>query len=663
MASVDSNDPANQRNVPDDDKKSLMFVLNYLRKRDLRATEDLLRKETGLSENEADGTIGGFQSLPRTTGSDPKTYIDSYKSFSKYIDQALDSYRPEMSLVRFPVFVHMYLQLVESSNEDIAKQFMDKFSVEQEDWFQDDIIRLKNVVRNEQLYGNEFVDSMKNADYTIRMSKDVYSSLKRFLSDPSNKAVSTTIRDHIQIDSHDGLPRSKETVESLIGSRIGESSSAENKAKVFYGLLREPDIQYTSIEIEDNENGELAPEGEKPKKKKIKKDSLYGKKSRNDPNAPPNNRIPLPELREVDVAEKKRAVREAEKRVAIGAENLPSICFYTMMNSSEIVTCIEIAEDSSLIAAGFSDSSLKVFSLTPQKLRTMKPAEQLLELDREAEDVLARMMDERTGEHTKTLHGHSGPVYDASFSPDRTMLLSCSEDTTIRLWSLQVWSCLVVYKGHQFPVWSVKFSPHGYYFASGGYDRTGRLWATDHPQPLRMFAGHHSDVDVVQFHPNSNYVVTGSTDRCIRMWDVLTGKCVFNMTGHKASIQCLSFSPDGRFLASGDRDGHLHIWDLAHEAAPVAQLPAHDSVIYSITFGRGEGNVIASGSMDYSVALWDFGKITEDLTEDAMTQYSTDVKKNVDGFLLGRYPTKKTAVLALHFSRRNLLIGAGMFEG
>ena len=67
--------------------------------------------------------------------------------------------------------------------------------------------------------------------------------------------------------------------------------------------------------------------------------------------------------------------------------------------------------------------------------------------------------------------------------------------------------------------------------------------------------------------------------------------------------------------------------------------------------------------MDYSVALWDFGKITEDLTEDAMTQYSTDVKKNVDGFLLGRYPTKKTAVLALHFSRRNLLIGAGMFEG
>jgi WD40 repeat protein len=44
------------------------------------------------------------------------------------------------------------------------------------------------------------------------------------------------------------------------------------------------------------------------------------------------------------------------------------------------------------------------------------------------------------------LLGHSGPVYGLSFSPDRTMMLSCSEDGTIRLWSLQTWTCLVIYK-------------------------------------------------------------------------------------------------------------------------------------------------------------------------------------------------------------------------
>lgn len=106
------------------------------------------------------------------------------------------------------------------------------------------------------------------------------------------------------------------------------------------------------------------------------------------------------------------------------------------------------------------------------------------------------MMDERSGETSRSLFGHSGPICAISFSPDRTLLLSSSEDTTIRLWSLQIWTCVVVYKGHMFPVWDVKFSPMGYYFASASNDRTARLWATDHYQPLRLFAGHFSDVDV-----------------------------------------------------------------------------------------------------------------------------------------------------------------------
>lgn len=114
-------------------------------------------------------------------------------------------------------------------------------------------------------------------------------------------------------------------------------------------------------------------------------------------------------------------------------------------------------------------------------------------------------MDERSGESVRSLFGHSGVVYAVSFSIDRTLLLSCSEDTTIRLWSLQIWTCLVVYKGHMFPVWDVKFSPMGYYFASASNDRTARLWATDHYQPLRVFAGHFSDVDVSNVCLRSKY--------------------------------------------------------------------------------------------------------------------------------------------------------------
>lgn len=106
------------------------------------------------------------------------------------------------------------------------------------------------------------------------------------------------------------------------------------------------------------------------------------------------------------------------------------------------------------------------------------------------------MMDDRTAETLRTFLGHNGPVYRCSYSPDKTMMLSCSEDTTVRLWSLHTWTCVVVYRGHQYPIWDVRFSPHGHYFATCSHDKTARLWATDNNQPLRIFVGHYSDVDV-----------------------------------------------------------------------------------------------------------------------------------------------------------------------
>lgn len=59
-------------------------------------------------------------------------------------------------------------------------------------------------------------------------------------------------------------------------------------------MLKEPDIQVLPAPIEDEEEVEETPD--KPKKKKAKKDNIFMKKPKSDPNAPPNDRIPLPEL-------------------------------------------------------------------------------------------------------------------------------------------------------------------------------------------------------------------------------------------------------------------------------------------------------------------------------------------------------------------------------
>jgi WD40 repeat protein len=48
------------------------------------------------------------------------------------------------------------------------------------------------------------------------------------------------------------------------------------------------------------------------------------------------------------------------------------------------VTSVDISDDSSLLAAGFADSVIRVWSLTPGKLRSMKPPDDLNIIDKEA---------------------------------------------------------------------------------------------------------------------------------------------------------------------------------------------------------------------------------------------------------------------------------------
>nr|CAD7439809.1 unnamed protein product [Timema bartmani] len=628
---------------------------NFYKSMPHEGTEELLKKEANLSdvdspgENvpQSDSEVSSMLSAYKSEG-DPQVYEGAYTELKKFVEGALDIYKHELGMILYPVFVHMYLELVYNGHEEQAIRLMDRFGKDQDDYYQDDLKRLSHITKKDHMKGNELSDTFKSNEFIIRMSRDTLSILKRHLQEKKHSVVLNIVQEHLYFDMYEGVARNKQQIESTAGSMLGEATRQDNKTKVYYGLLKEPDIQYMPVEEEEEGDGDGA---DKPKKKKQKKDPLFSKKTKSDPNAPPLDRMPLPDLKDADKMEKVKALREASKRVTLGPDSLPSICFYTLLNSSQVVTSAEVAEDSSLLAVGFTDAVIKVWTLVPQKLRAMKSSEQLQDIDREADDVLVRMMDDRSSEMCRVLSGHGGPVYRVTFSPDRTLLLSCSEDTTIRLWSLQTWSCLVCYKGHIYPVWDVRFSPHGYYFATAGHDKTARLWATDQHQPLRIFAGHFSDVDCVQFHPNSNYVATGSSDRTVRLWDCVTGNHVRLMTGHKAPIYTLCFSVEGRFLASAGADCRVLLWDLAHGHL-LAELTGHTGTVHSLAFS----------ALDCSIKLWDFTKLAEEVSlEDVNISHNPDIKKS-DSYLLRSYGTKNSAVLALHFTRRNLLLAIGMFD-
>lgn len=349
-----------------------------------------------------------------------------------------------------------------------------------------------------------------------------------------------------------------------------------------------------------------------------------------------------------------QALRETAKKTKLGSDHMPSICFYTFMNTHEGLFSVSVSNDSSVVSTGFTNSSIRLWALTTQKLKSLKMPFELEKIDLESSNLMEKILDDSSGRDIRTLIGHSGPVYSTCFSPDRSLLVSASEDGTARLWSLHTYSNLVVYKGHNCPVWDVDFGPRGYYFATAAYDHTARLWATDNVQPLRIFIDRLLDVNCVRFHPNGNYLATGSSDRTCRLWDITSGQCVRLFTGHKKDVLSLDFSPDGRFLASGGADHQAMLWDIA-EGRLIKDLLGHGGDVHTVCFSR-EGEVLASGCSGGIVKVWD-GKLWQDVKEE-----SIEAKRDSPTSALGAFATKATPVRRLHFSHRNLLLGFGPFQ-
>ncbi|XP_044772529.1 transcription initiation factor TFIID subunit 5 isoform X2 [Neomonachus schauinslandi] len=651
------------------DRQTLLAVLQFLRQSNLREAEEALRREARLLEEavagtgapgEADGAgteaasallsrvtasapgpaapdppgtgasgaaaVSGLATGPAAPGKvgsvavedqpdvsavlsaynqqgDPTMYEEYYSGLKHFIECSLDCHRAELSQLFYPLFVHMYLELVYNQHENEAKSFFEKFHGDQECYYQDDLRVLSSLTKKEHMKGNETMLDFRTSKFVLRISRDSYQLLKRHLQEKQNNQIWNIVQEHLYIDIFDGMPRSKQQIDAMVGSLAGEAKREANKSKVFFGLLKEPEIEVPL----DDEDEEGENEEGKPKKKKPKKDSIGSKSKKQDPNAPPQNRIPLPELKDSDKLDKIMNMKETTKRVRLGPDCLPSICFYTFLNAYQGLTAVDVTDDSSLIAGGFADSTVRVWSVTPKKLRSVKQAADLSLIDKESDDVLERIMDEKTASELKILYGHSGPVYGASFSPDR-------------------------------------------------------LWATDHYQPLRIFAGHLADVNCTRFHPNSNYVATGSADRTVRLWDVLNGNCVRIFTGHKGPIHSLTFSPNGRFLATGATDGRVLLWDIGH-GLMVGELKGHTDTVCSLRFSR-DGEILASGSMDNTVRLWDAVKAFEDLETDDFTTATGHINlpENSQELLLGTYMTKSTPVVHLHFTRRNLVLAAGAYS-
>jgi WD40 repeat protein len=219
-----------------------------------------------------------------------------------------------------------------------------------------------------------------------------------------------------------------------------------------------------------------------------------------------------------------------------------------------------------------------------------------------SEDATLRIWDVQSGRELGTFRGHNHGVTSVAFSPDGRRALSGSLDDTVRIWNIQSGKELAAFRGHQARVYGVAFSPNGRFVLSGSWDTTARIWDAESGQELAILPSDDQIVSVA-YSPDGRRVATGSYDKYVEVWDVQSGEKLATMAHDAPLVEALAFSPDGSRILSGSTDQTVRLWET-ESGRELAVFRGHQEKVTSLAFSS-DGCRALSGSTDKTMRIWD----------------------------------------------------------
>jgi len=153
---------------------------------------------------------------------------------------------------------------------------------------------------------------------------------------------------------------------------------------------------------------------------------------------------------------------------------------------------------------------------------------------------------------------------------------------------------------------------------SGSDDKQICLWDVQEPNqlndaidPVTIFKGHTGEVEDVCFsYHHIEQFASVSDDKTLKIWDVRQNEPTVSIDAHTQEIFCLDYSPfDENLLLTGSVDKTIAVWDGRNMSSKLFNLKGHTDDITSVKWSKMQANILASASQDRRIFVWDIARI------------------------------------------------------
>lgn len=197
-----------------------------------------------------------------------------------------------------------------------------------------------------------------------------------------------------------------------------------------------------------------------------------------------------------------------------------------------------------------------------------------------------------------SLEQHTDWVNDMILCGNGRILISASNDTTVKAWSIErdnKHGYIDCFRSHKDYVSCLAYAPHVEKVVSASFDRNIFVYDINaNFKTVNNLLGCKDSIYSLATTPNLSLILGSGTEKLIRIFDPRTNEKPMKMRGHTDNVRALVVNDDGTRALSAGSDATIRLWDIGSQRC-ISTCIAHQEGVWTLQVDSSFSTVYSAG--------------------------------------------------------------------